>query len=91
MRNLSKQSQKCLSLSEEAFNLVESRLAQVDATTVREYIFDHNEWGLGMDILVEILLEQNIAINIEQKQAIIVAMDEMNLENSQNDIRVSDK
>jgi hypothetical protein len=82
---------ECLSLSETAFNLVESRLSQLGSMTVRQYIFDHNEWGLGMEILVDILLEKDIAISSEQKQAIQSAMNAMKLDSSQNDIRVLDK
>ncbi|MEL6804301.1 MAG: MafI family immunity protein, partial [Bacteroidota bacterium] len=60
-----------------------------DAKIIRNYIFEHNEWGLGMETLVDVILEQDIVISPEQKQAVMTAMSAMGLQRSQGKIRVS--
>ncbi|MEO1322302.1 MAG: MafI family immunity protein [Pseudomonadota bacterium] len=78
-----------LELSSTAFSQLEQTLSTADAKIIRDYIFEHNEWGLGMETLVDVILEQDIAISPDQKQAVLTAMSAMGLQRSQEKIRVS--
>ncbi|MEL6725650.1 MAG: MafI family immunity protein [Pseudomonadota bacterium] len=78
-----------LELSSFAFSQLEQTLSTADAKIIRNYIFEHNEWGLGMETLVDVILEQDIVISPEQKQAVMTAMSAMGLQRSQGKIRVS--
>lgn len=83
-------SQECLALSKAAFELVKDRIPQTDIETVRGFIYDHNEWGLGMETIVDAFLAENIAVTTEQKDAILAAMDAMSLDRCQRKLRVAD-
>lgn len=78
-----------LELSSFAFSQLEETLSTADAKIIRNYIFEHNEWGLGMETLVDVILEQDIVISQDQKQAVVTAMSVMGLQRSQEKIRVS--
>jgi len=77
-----------IELSKTAYELVKSRLPETDAKTIQEYIYDVNEWGLGMETLVDSLLEEDIPVTKEQKRAILKAMSSMNLDRSQETLRI---
>ena len=79
---------ECLSLSKYAFELSKSVLPADSAEMVREYIFDHNEWGLGVETMVDIILENDVAISTEQKTAILKATKAMKIDRSQHSIKV---
>ena len=46
---------------------------------VRAYINDYDEWGLGMEVLIDQLAEFDIKITREQRRLIQEAMDSMGL------------
>jgi hypothetical protein len=48
-----------------------------------------DEWGVKIEVLVEVLLEERIAVSSEQKHAIVVAMEAMGLERHQSEIAVN--
>ena len=79
-----------LELSKTAFELVEDRIPPADAKLIREYIFDHNEWGLGVETIVDVLLEDEIAITAAQRDAIVAALDAMDIDRSQHLLSVLD-
>jgi len=79
---------ECLSLSEHAFELVKSVLPAGSVEIIREYIFDHNEWGLGIEMMVDIIIENDTTITTEQKSAIVRAMCAMKIDRSQHSIKV---
>ncbi|TQV75660.1 MafI family immunity protein [Denitrobaculum tricleocarpae] len=80
----------CKQLSKTAFELTKSRVASADAEDIRAYLYEHNEWGLAMETLVDVLLEGDIAISSEQKAAIMDAMNAMELDRGQVALRTSD-
>lgn len=79
---------ECRQHSENAFELTKPLLPGKDAEDIRAYVYDHNEWGLGMETLVACLLEEKILVSWEQKHAILVAMEAMGLEQNQSKIEV---
>jgi hypothetical protein len=85
MKTIRKQN---LELSKAAFEAIKDRLPESSVKDIREYVYDYNEWGLGVEMIVDVLLEDDIAITISQKKAIVEAMDAMGLDRSQHEIRV---
>ena len=81
---------KNLALSKVAFKLVEDRLPEDDSELIRGYIYDHNEWGLGMEHIVDALLEEDISVTRVQRDSIVEAMEAMNLERSQHKLRIAE-
>ncbi len=49
---------------------------------VFDYINEHNEWGLGMEILIDQISEYEIKISMQQYQAIEQAMASMGISDS---------
>lgn len=80
---------RCRKLSEKAFELSRSLLSPEDAERIRADIYDHNEWGLAMETLVDVLLEEEIAVSLDQKRAILDAMDAMGLDRGQSELEVT--
>ena len=85
---MTSRAETCRLLSERAFELTRSLLPPKEAEVVRAYIYDHNEWGLGIEMLLDVLLEDVISISADQKGAIVEAMSEMGLDRSQSLLRV---
>lgn len=77
-------------LQESLFELAKSRLASADAESIRENIYEYNEWGLAMELLVDALLEDDVSVTTKQKEAIIEAMSAMEITRGERIIRVSD-
>lgn len=86
---MSSRADHCQLLSERAFELVRPNLPARDAEVIRSYVYDHAEWGLGIETLVDVLLEESIAVSPEQKQAIVTAMEAMGLDRRQGEIDVT--
>jgi hypothetical protein len=80
----------CRTLSESAFESVKTRLPAADVEFVHNLIFEHNEWGVGMETLVDTLLEDDIAISADQKKAIVEAMNALGKDRRQMELRVVD-
>jgi len=85
MKTIRKQN---LELSKTAFETIKDRLPEPSVKDIREYIYDYNEWGLGVEMIVDVLLEDDIAITNSQKKAIVKAMDAMGLDRLQHEISV---
>ena len=81
---------KCLELSKKAFELVEDRIPAASVGFIRENIYDYNEWGLGVETIVDALVEDDIAITAAQRDAIIEALDAMGLNGSQHMLTVNE-
>ena len=79
-----------LELSKTAFELVEERIPPADAKLIREHIYDYNEWGLGVETIVDVLLEDQVVLTTEQRDAIVAALDAMGIDRSQHLLRVLD-
>ena len=81
---------KCLQLSKKAFELVEDRIPVASLRFIRQNIYDYNEWGLGVETIVDALVEDEIAITTAQRDAIVEALDAMGLDRSQDLLTVVD-
>ena len=79
---------KNLELSKTAFEAVKGILPERSAEHIRGFIYDYNEWGLGVEMIVDVLLEDDIAISASQKNAVLDALDAMELDVAQHNIRV---
>ena len=79
---------ECRQLSENAFELTKPLLPVKDAEEIRAYIYDHNEWGLGIETLAACLLEDEIPVSWQQKHAITAAMKAMGLKGNYSKIEV---
>ncbi len=82
--------QRNLDLSKAAYEAVEELLPDNVASTIREFIYDVNEWGLGVETIIDALLEYDIHVSRDQKSAIDVAADSMGLERGQANLLVTD-
>jgi len=77
-------------LSAAAFHAVRDLLPDEDASEVRGYIYEANEWGLGIEALFDVLAERNIKISSVQKRALDAAANAMGLDRDETNLRVSD-
>lgn len=82
--------QKNLILSKLAFEVVSEKLKETDSEAIREYIYDVNEMGLGIETLIDVLLEDDIPISTNQYDAIVEAANSMGLDRGQHKLRVVD-
>ena len=57
---------KNLELSKAAFEAIEGLLPESSADDIRALIYDYNEWGLGVEMIVDVLLDKDIAITGSQ-------------------------
>ena len=80
---------KNLELSKAAFEAIEGLLPESSAEDVRGLIYDYNEWGLGVEMIVDVLLDNDIAITVSQKKVILDALNAMRLHVGQHELRVS--
>jgi hypothetical protein len=78
--------QKNLELSKKAFELVKDLIPSYSVEDIRGWIYDYGEWGLGVESIVDVLLEEDIPVTVAQKKAIVDAMDSMGLDRSQHEI-----
>lgn len=81
---------RCRRLSERAFEVCRELLAPETAQSIEEYIYRYNEWGVGVEMLVDTLLESEIRVSAAQKEAIMEAMDAMGLDRSQSELKVEE-
>ena len=88
---MAESSHQCRVLSVLAFELSKHRLGAADFELVRDYMYEHNEWGLGVETLVDIIVNEDIAVTLKEKEAICAAMNAMQLRRSQEKIRVVKK
>jgi hypothetical protein len=58
---------------------VQSRVPDDLYQGVFDYINEHDEWGLGMEVLIDHISESEIAISIQQFEAIKQAMASMGM------------
>jgi len=70
------------------FELVKDRIPARVAESIRKDIYVHKKWGLGVETIVDVLLEDEIDVSIAQIDAIVEAMNAMGLKRSQHKIRV---
>ena len=80
---------RCRRLSEKAFESTKHLLPDKAAEEIRAFIYEHNEWGLGVEVLIDVLIEGDTALSQDQKEAIEQAMNEMGLDRNQSLLRVS--
>jgi hypothetical protein len=77
-------------LSVAAFHAVRDLLLDKDANAIRGYIYEANEWGLGVEAIIDTLVECNVEISQFQKRALDAAADSMGLDRDQAKLVVSD-
>ena len=73
-----------------AFHAVRDLLPDEDVSEVRGYIYEANEWSLGIEAIFDALVERNIEISSIQKRALDTAADAMGLDRDEPNLRVSD-
>ena len=79
---------KNLELSKAAFEAIKDLLPGSSAEEIRGLIYDYNEWGLGVEMIVDVLLEDDISITGSQKKAMLDALDAMRLHVGQHELKV---
>ena len=79
---------RCRRLAERAFEVSRELLSPKIAHSIGEYIYKYNEWGVGVEMLVDTLLEFEIEVSAAQKQAIMKAMDAIGSDRSVSELRV---
>ena len=77
-----------LELSKAAFEAVKDHLPESSAKEIRRYIHEYSEWGLGVEMIVDVLLEHDVAITGSQKKAILDALDAMSVYVGQHELKV---
>ncbi len=77
-------------LSALAFESVFRVLPKEEALEIKELIFEVDEWGLGIETLIDTLVECNIAISPAQKCAIDSAVESMCLDHNQDKLLVNE-
>ncbi|MFD2205766.1 MafI family immunity protein [Kiloniella antarctica] len=73
-------------ISKQIYEQTEHLLPKDIKETIHDYIYKYNEWGLGMETLVDALLEDDISITSEQKIVIVKAMEAMQLDRGQENL-----
>ena len=71
-----------LELSKLALESVRQLLPAKVQIEVSDYINEHNEWGLGVEVLIDAIAEEKITINAMQHQSLYAAASTMNLSNT---------
>jgi len=75
---------KRIMLCNTALNSVKDIIAEHQFQKAYNYINQHNEWGLGMEFLIDWLIEEETKINNTQYEKIRIAMLAMDIENSKS-------
>ena len=73
---------KVITLCNNALNSVKGTISEHHFKEVSGYINKHNEWGLGMEFLIDWLIDEETSIVQKQYEKIQVAMSAMNLGDS---------
>ncbi len=71
-----------MNLCNEALESVRGLIPENLFRNVNEYINQFNEWGLGIEVLIDQIIDLEITITLKQFNLIQVAMASMELENS---------
>ena len=87
---MNSEQRKNLMLSKRAFESVSEKIEKQESETIREYIYGANEWGLGVETLVHVLIEENIPISSTQYAVISEAINAMKLGIEQEKLLVVD-
>lgn len=80
-----------LDLSAAAFHAVRDLLPEEDAIEVRGYIYEANEWGLGVEAIYDALAERKIEISQQQKRALDAAAESMGLDRKEAKLCVAER
>ena len=73
---------KVITLCNNALNSVKDTISEQHFKQVHDYINKHNEWGLGMEFLIDWLIDEKTSIARKQYEQIQVAISAMNLDHS---------
>ncbi|MEM6503987.1 MAG: MafI family immunity protein [Planctomycetota bacterium] len=74
--------QHCIDLCNRALEAVHSTIPDDLYRDIFDYINERNEWGLGMEILIDQISEYEIKISLQQFEAIEKAMTSMEMSNN---------
>ena len=77
-----------IKLCNDALNSCASLIARESSTEISEYINKYNEWSVGIELLIDLLIEDQKKISENQFQLIETAMSAMDLENSERVIHL---
>lgn len=72
--------EKFLALSKKAYISIEKLLPESDRQQIYEFIYLHNEWGLGIETIIDVIHEENIRVTDIQLQAIKNACNAMKID-----------
>jgi hypothetical protein len=73
-----------IKLSNTALEACRDLIGSNEYYDIYAYINDHNEWGLGVEILVDIICEEHDAVSVSQCDKIVVALESMGLGKSKH-------
>ena len=77
-------------LSVAAFLAVRDLLPEEDASEISGYIYEANEWGLGVEVIFHTLVECNIEVSQRQKRVLDAAADSMGMDHEPARLLVAD-
>ena len=77
-----------IKLCNDALNSCASSIARESSSEISEYINTYNEWGVGIELLIDLLIEDHKKISENQFKLIETAMSAMGLENSERVIHL---
>ena len=69
-----------------AFEDVREFLPCKEADEIAALIYEYNEWGVGIEMMIDILVEEQIVVSSNQKNQILIVANEMKLERGQGGI-----
>ena len=73
---------KTIQLCNSALTECEMLVSREFAEEVSDYINKYNEWGVGIELLIDVLMEEDKKISIAQFNAVDAAMESMGLSES---------
>ena len=73
---------KRIELCNKALEVCQQLLDEEMYSEIHDYINKYDEWGLGIEMLIDTLSEDDIKIELDQHKLILVAMESMGLDQS---------
>ncbi|RRJ83794.1 MafI family immunity protein [Aestuariirhabdus litorea] len=78
-----------LELSKQAYAAVAHKLKEGARIEIYGYIYKFNEWGLGVEALVDFLVEEDVELSSTEMEALSKAAESMQIDRGIKSIKVS--
>lgn len=78
-----------LALSKKAFEAVSPKLDDETRAQSHEFIYEANEWGLGVELLIDFLMEEGVTLTKEQFLPLSRAASSMQIDRGLEMVEVS--